>query len=135
MASNPSEWLARLPAGKRKLLNGHCSIQVADCCHKVTDRSTFRLAQVRIPTIDDQHHTRFVAAIPRFMLKGIVESYTLILLPGVRFSANMQCAIGWYDERQMGNQARIGNATMRHDVSAWPQYRKQRFWRVLSNAH
>ena len=53
------------------------------------------------------------AAIPGFVLVGVVEDHRPALGPGVNLAADLEGTILRDDERQMSDHPRIGNASMR----------------------
>ncbi len=75
------------------------------------------------------------SAVPCLVLVGVVERDCLALAPGVRLAADHQRAILRDDERQVADDARVGDAAVRQDVRARRQHREHHLGRVAADAH
>ena len=69
----------------------------------------------RIPDIEDQHRARLVAAVPGFVLDGIVEHQRLAFPPFARLVAHPEPAAFRHDQGQMHDHPRVGDAGVRRD--------------------
>ena len=75
------------------------------------------------------------AAVPGFVLVGVVEYDGLALAPCVLLAADDERAVLRNDERQVTDDPRVGDAAVRQDVRARRQHREHHLGRVLADPH
>src|SRR6476469_3416799 len=63
--------------------------------------------KVRPPHIEDQHNTKLVAWVHRFMLDRVIEYERLALSPVASFASDPEPAAVRYDQRQMAHEPRV----------------------------
>src|SRR5450432_1653793 len=64
------------------------AVELANRRDKIGHRLALDFAQMRIPAIHDQHHPRALAAVPRFVLEGVIERDAAAFLPYVFLTAD-----------------------------------------------
>ncbi len=104
-------------------------------CDEHRDGFTLRRRQVRVPDVDDQHDARARAAVPGLVLVGVVEYDRVAFAPFVLLAADDERAVLRNDERQVTDDARVGDAAVRQDMRARRQHREHHLGRVLADAH
>src|SRR6185437_3224862 len=56
-------------------------VEIADAAHQQRDGFTFGFGKVGVPGVQDHHRAHLVAAVPRFVLEGVVEGDAAAFLP------------------------------------------------------
>ena len=82
------------------------------------DRRALVRRQPRTPDVADEDDARLVAVVPRFVLDRVVEHPGLADAPFARLAADAEAAAGRHDQRQVHDQAEVGDAGVRRDPRA-----------------
>src|SRR5688572_16692489 len=90
------------------------------------DRRALLLRQPRTPDVADENDARLIAVVPRLVLDRVVEYPGLADSPLARLAADAKPAAGRHDQRQMHDQAKVGDASVRRDPRVRLEHREQR---------
>ena len=93
----------------------------------------FGRREMRIPDVNDQDDARTLAAVPGFVLISVVERNGLALAPFVPLAADDERAVLGDNEREVTDDAGIGDSPVRQDVRARSQHREHHFRRVFAD--
>ncbi len=83
------------------------------------------VAEMRVPTVEDQQHAGLIAVVPCLMLNGFVEHESFTFAPLPRFAADTKPAFFRHDQWQVDDRPNIGDAGMWRDGLARFEDRKE----------
>src|SRR5207302_690411 len=102
-------------------------------CDQRGDEVALRRRQEAVPHVEDEHDARLVAAVPGFVLDRVVKHPGAAFAPLAPLRADAIAASWGHDQRQMHDQACVGDAGMWWDAGMRRENREESGRRVAGN--